>query len=652
MKKRIISLMLVIVMMAMALVSCGFSYENDDLSGYASFDKDAFLAELLALEIEEGSFSGDEDTRNAKVLDNIYSTLATLVDADEKITAGAIGERDLLYYCYYATAVFGEGDAAKTVVLFASKMNESSPTKLQLGTTGAEGVNKAIQDAVKNISDIADYVYTTDSNAASVLAYGDKVYVSFDYQYTATEDDGTEVVKKGSVAYQEMTLTENTSKFIDAFIGKNVGAKLDEFKTDDEARAAEVTYTNATVHWVVKGGEAISFKDTTYTDTKTEKDTDGESRDLKDKELTYYVYPVYVQKVPTMTAENLFDAIGSSISSVELDCFTKEEYKYTDAEGKEQTYKDLITKLAELYKTVENEEKAVADAEKAQTEKQTAYDKAKKALDDAGENATDAQKNAESSAKTALDKANETLDKEKGELKAAEEAVDAQVAIIFGLAEGMADTVVNDYKAYVYDKLEASYDNENKMSLAKVIWEKLQAKATVTALPEDMVNKAYNRLIENYEYSFNEEMYDSNNKTSNYAQYNGSFESYLIATTKADDYAGALAEVRADAEEYVKPILQLYTAVRAIGEDIIVTDAEFNAYKKDNETLVYYAEYYGYGENSLRYAYQFDCLMNYLLETEEVEEGATDKDGADFKYKRVDFTFKSDESAEDADDDQ
>ena len=643
MKKRIISLMLVIVMAALALVSCGFSYENDDLSGYASFDKDTFLAELLELEIEEGDFSGDEETRASKVLDSVYSTLSALVDTDAKITEGAVGSRDLLYYCYYATAVFGEGDAAKTVVVFASKMNGSSPTKLQLGTTGAEGVDKAIGDAIADIADIKDYVYKTDSSAERVLAYGDKVYVSYNYQYTATEDDGTEVVKKGSVAYAELTLTENTSKLIDQFIGKKVGAKLDEFKTDDESRADEVTYTNATVHWVVEGGTPIVFTDTTYTATKSEKDTDGESRDLKDKELTYYVYPVYSLKVPEITAKNIFDALAKNVNAVELESFENEEDKYTDKDGKEYTYKELLDKLSDLYKTVADEEKAVEDAEKAVEEKQKAYDKAKKALDDAGDAATEAQKTAEKNAKTALDKANETLTKEEGELKAAKEAVDAQVDVIFGLKEGMADAIVADYKAYTYERLEAAYDNENKMALAAVIWEKLQAKATVTKLPEDMVKKAYDRLLENYEYSFNEEDYDSSSKTSNYAQYNGSFESFLIATTKADNYEGALAEVRKDAEEYVKPILQLYTAVRAIGEDVVVTDAEFDAYKKDNSTYDYYVEYYG--EHSMRYAYQFDCLMNYLLETEKVEEG--EKHGKDFKYKRVDFTFKTEE-AEDA----
>ena len=644
MKKRIISTVLVIVMLALSLVSCGFSYENSDLSGYASFDKDAFLAELLTLEIEEGGFTGDENVRTQKVIDNIYSTLTGLVDEDAKITEGALGARDILYYCYYATAVFGEGDAAQTVVVFASKMKEASPTKLQLGTYGAEGVNKKIEDAVKDLDDIKDYVYKTNTDKDYTLAYGDKIYLTYNYSYSVTEDDGAETVQKGSLAYGELTLTENTSELIDALVGKKLGDKLDDIVTTDEERSDEVTYTDVTVHWVVEEGKALTFTDTTYTATKSEKDTNGTSRDLKDKELTYYVYPVYSHEVPEITALNIIEAVGSSIDTVDLECFSNEDYKYTDGEGKEYTFEELIDELAALYDKVAEAEKAVTSAEKAVTEKQTAYDKAKAALDKAGDGATDAQKKAENDAKTALNTAKTTLETAEGKLADAEKAAADWVDIILALSDDMDDIIVADYKDYVYENLEKSYDNENKLSLAKEIFAILEEKVTVTALPEDMVKKAYDRLLENYEYSFNEEMYDSDSKTSNYAHYNGSFESYLIGTTGADDYAGALADVREDAEKYVTPILKLYVAVRAIGEDVLVTDAEFNEYKNDNATYDYYVEYYG--EHSMRYAYQFDCLMDYLLETEEVEDGEAE-DGNGFKYVRVKFTFKSDE-AEDA----
>ena len=641
MKKRIISTVLVIVMLALSLVSCGFSYENSDLSGYASFDKDEFLAELLTLKIEEGGFTGDENVRAQKVLDTIYSTLTGLVDADAKITEGALGARDILYYCYYATAVFGEGDAAETVVVFASKMNASSPTKLQLGTYGAEGVNKKIEDAAKALDDVKDYVYKTNTDKEYTLKYGDKIYVTYNYSYSATEDDGAETVQKGSLAYGELTLTENTSELIDALVGKKLGDTIDDIVTTDEERSDEVTYTDVTVHWVVESGTALTFTDTTYTSTKSEKDTKGTSRDLKDKELTYYVYPVYSLEVPELTALNIIDAVGSSINTVDLDCFSNEDYKYTDGEGKEYTFEELINELATLYGDVATAEKSVTSAEKAVTEKQTAYDKAKAALDKAGESATDAQKKSESDAKKALETAQATLETEQGKLDDAEEAVDAKLDVIFGLSEDMSDVIVADYKDYVYENLEKAYDNENKLALAKEIWAILEEKVTVSSLPEDMVKKAYDRLLENYEYSFNEEMYDSEKSVSNYSQYNGSFESYLIATTGAEDYAGALADVREDAEKYVTPILKLYAAVRAIGEDVIVTDAEFNEYKNGNATYDYYVEYYG--EHSMRYAYQFDCLMDYLLETEEVEEGG-EEHGNGFKYVRVDFTFKSDEA--------
>ena len=53
MKKRIISLILVIVMASLTLISCGYSYAKDDMSQYASFETiDAFKAALKELNMK------------------------------------------------------------------------------------------------------------------------------------------------------------------------------------------------------------------------------------------------------------------------------------------------------------------------------------------------------------------------------------------------------------------------------------------------------------------------------------------------------------------------------------------------------------------------------------------------------------------------
>jgi Fe-S-cluster formation regulator IscX/YfhJ len=101
MKKRIISLILVAVMAVLALSGCAYSYTSDDMSQYADFDKDAFVAALKTLVIEDADFGTDEEKRQEKVLDAIFTTLSGQANADEKMTTGTPNKYSLFYYCYY-----------------------------------------------------------------------------------------------------------------------------------------------------------------------------------------------------------------------------------------------------------------------------------------------------------------------------------------------------------------------------------------------------------------------------------------------------------------------------------------------------------------------------------------------------------------------
>jgi len=70
MKKRIISLILVVVTLALSLVGCAYSYASDDLNKYAKFDAKAFAEALLAIDVEDGDFTADNETRIKKVEGN------------------------------------------------------------------------------------------------------------------------------------------------------------------------------------------------------------------------------------------------------------------------------------------------------------------------------------------------------------------------------------------------------------------------------------------------------------------------------------------------------------------------------------------------------------------------------------------------------
>ena len=103
MKKRIISLALVIVMLLSLLCSCTFDYAKRDLTKYATFNATEFAAALQNLVIADGDFGHNLTERNKKVLDTIFAALASDAGTDTKSYDVAVGEYDVLYYGYYVT---------------------------------------------------------------------------------------------------------------------------------------------------------------------------------------------------------------------------------------------------------------------------------------------------------------------------------------------------------------------------------------------------------------------------------------------------------------------------------------------------------------------------------------------------------------------
>ena len=136
MKNRIIALILVVVMSVLALASCGsYNFATEDLSSYATWadgkDLAAFLAALKKLEIEDDTFTTDEDIRNAIVKSGIYDKILTKIIANTKeadrvtdFEKNPLGAGDVLYFVYYATLPDADGNP---IVLFRS---EFDPTKV------------------------------------------------------------------------------------------------------------------------------------------------------------------------------------------------------------------------------------------------------------------------------------------------------------------------------------------------------------------------------------------------------------------------------------------------------------------------------------------------------------------------------------------
>lgn len=678
MKKRIISLILVLAMSVIALASCGYSFAKSDLSSYATFtdaDKADLLKKLESIIIKDGDFTTDPAKRENKVMDTIYSAFANAAKDDEKKTTGVPGARDLIYYCYYVTGDFKvseDSEETVTAILFASTMKQSSAVSFQLGASdiSEDAVKSAIAAAIGSF-DFTDKAYTSIVSGKTVE--GQIAYVTYTTSYTPegqTTPKNTVYTNQPIVIGKPVKGEEEPADFASFLSGQSIATKLDKKPVFTEGDL-EVTYSNITINWVSKGDEVINFNDVTYTETKKVTDTTGTSRDLKNVNLTYHIYPVSYQSVAEFSAQNLFDVIlGKDVTAEVIYgvLFGREytgldekkdadkiaervellkDYKTADGEDLEM----VITKIATLYKEMDEAETSLEKAKEALTKAKDAEETAKKKVEDAGEEATEAEKNA-------LTKATENREKaEAAEADAQKLADEKKQAKEDKLAELFAISVDNKsfparveagYKTITYTYLEEQYNEEIRMNLAKEVYFFLTEAIEVTGTPEKAVEETYDQLIQNYKHTFYNET-NSETKKTYYSENNGSFKKFLVSKVTKDiktvkTYKEALAAVKEKAAEYVEPIVRIYVASKAY--DVLATDKEYKAYKNDPENNYSYNEY-SYGKNSVLYAYQFDKLMNFFLEFEEEKAETADENGYfanTYKYAKIGYEFGEPES--------
>ena len=689
MKKRIISLILVVVMLALSLVGCGYSFAKDDLSAHATFSdakKAAFEEALKNLLIEDGDFTTDSAKRAKLVMETVYKSFASSVKAEDAKTEGVPGAHDLLKYCYYVTAeIDGE-----THIFSTSTMNTNSAVQLQFGIDYSDANASAAVVAALAGFDFTKKNYTSVlSGTAEPL---DVAFVSYSYSYTVTDDAGVKTEKTGTVTYDRMVIAaapaenQKPATLASYLAKKAIGSSLSEVTIAD-AEKGDVKYSNIKIHWVAKGDEATSFKDVTYTKENKAKDSFGKEYDLNNVELTYHIYPVSYTPVKEYTPANVLEIIGSGITANTLYAYilgTKyvgldeknEDDKalleeranllkdYKTADGK--TLETVATELAKLYDAINNTSsgtlKAYDDAKKAQ-----------KSADDAlnGTNGAIAKLEAEKAKETpdaekikeyedAVTKATTALETANTNLQKAEKSHNDKVAEKDTLLKALLEIKVNDetveakiergYRIAAYETLQnydidkqiLGYNYEIKMNLAKEIYYYLVTNpdtcVDVNSVPKEAVEKTYKQLIDNYKHDFYEEATEEDSKVSNYKKYDGSFKKYLISVMKKEHptvktYKDALKAVREDAAEYVKPLVAIYYAADVYG--LTVTDKEIKEYKETDEYLTAST----YGKNTAIHGYQFDKLMDYFLEYEEKETKDGEYTMVTFEYKKVAYKF-------------
>ena len=565
MKKRIISLILVVVMSVLALASCAYSYIGDDMTSYATFDKAAFLAALAEFEVEDGDFTENAETRSQKVIDTIMASLAKKAGTDDKKTEGTVDTYDLIYYCYYVTI----GEGAEEQIFYTDKMKESAASSTQLGLSDYS------TDFAKKLAEaFAGFEFTAESAYKQVtdgkIKDGDKVFITYTKTYDKVDAEGaTATVTENAKLHREViNVAENEFhkalvEYFDAESNKaSVGKKISEIKVDT------TTYTNITVNWVEQG-EAKTFTDKTYTTEKTEAPTyytgtTATKKDLKDVELTYHVYAVSYVEVADITVESIVnDIYGKSITLANIatiilgDAYTEhehedgeednsvhkllEETKFT-VEGEEITLEDFVKKLTSAQTKVADTKEAnkaakakydkavtaLEEAKKTAAEKQADLDTAKanlaeenteanqtevtnaeKALEEANKKVKSAEDDVEETKKAYLGaEATEDTKAEVGTEKEYNDAVakrDALVTELVATVEGGADAIVNGYKNnVVYKDLESKYNSDIATKVAKYVYEQIIANVKVNSYPKKAVKAAYEYLIDSYEYCFYE----------------------------------------------------------------------------------------------------------------------------------------------------
>ena len=618
MKKRIISALLVIVMSVMALASCApaFNFVEDSKS-YVTFNYDKLMEELDKIEIEDGDFTTNEDTRKEKVEEDIFSAIATAViknalDSDKKDT-GKIGSKDVVYYCYYATDEAGN-------LFYFSNMKEASITAsstkadhvIELGSYDKDDeLKSAIAEALlggdgfdfgaegQNGYDMllsSDYENLADRR----VELGDTIVISYKREYKYTDDEGSERKAEEICTFQlvEGISTESDDVLV-KFIAEglktdadnkadddttndtpvftvNVGSQVTkkegnttvkEFKIKNADETIEYTYSNVKIEFAVDSfGTPLVVEYAVADDKDNEVNPDSLRADntsgkvnLKGKKLTYYVFPVYYLSIPeTVNAADILQhVVAKNVTATYFDVF-KDDYKNGD-----KTVSDLVDAILDIFNEEYESGSDLANLKKAVTD-------AEKVVKDAGDKALQEDKDKVTAA---------TNEYKLAQRVAIRAAVDALAAAKLG-DKTLADEIVTEHKKDTYDKLKEEYETYITEEIEKKVYDLIFENDEICKIndgityPEKLLKEFKEHLYESYEYEFYNGSYttSSTNKESNYKHYKGDLQAYLYVATGAEEKYGKTVSdkkiaienaITDEAKEAIDPLLKLY-AVAAV----------------------------------------------------------------------------------------
>lgn len=543
MKKKLTCILLA-VSVVLAFAGCGgggnYEYTEEDLSDYASFNKAAFEAGLSSLEIEDGDFTADESVRQQKLRDKLLTALAgKLDDADAKIKlySGAVGERDIVYYCYYCTAELD----GETKYFFTSDVLPKNATKLQLGLSSNTEMAAAMERFfLGKTLDGAVCAAKTDGIAEA----GKQAFISYTVEY---EKDGNSVTERH--LYEPIILGEG-SFIAEALVGKTVG-KAQE-KITELCGESEKVYTKAVVNLVLEG-EGYTHTDVTYTTSKNVKDSTDKMYNLDGVELTYHVYPLYRVEIPEINSKNLLGILAEEIEDAELTCLL-----------------DHAPQLDGLIDAAMARRSALTELNKAQAAHESAterYAEAKRAYEN-GEDGVweETLERLKSSAERT-----ESVLSEKKVIYSACDKKAAEKLDAFLELDG-AEKVAEEFSKVLYGRMLEQYSAEIRENLAEAIYELIIGNVTVRSVPDEAAEAVYGNIIAEYKYNYENGKYTSAGETNK--EHYGSFEEYLVKVTAAADYEAAEELLRKDAQRGAERYTAIYCVAEAYGVEITSGDVQ------------------------------------------------------------------------------
>ena len=609
---------------------------------------------------------------------------------------------------YYPVVTIGEKNSskefAKQLVGKQVGVDLGSFTVTETETVGT-GDNQVTNEVEYTYTDVKVESIVKDNSTQTVKA-GDIVNVTYTYTFDASAwynkdtgeyDFGSEISKLGkvdkdgkySITYTNTFVTtkedvkNSEGKVDDAnktfegqLVGKGIGTTSSISLKDQtlDGKTVDINYTGVKVNWIVNSDmNSIDVKYTPYAQEELKEgekeptltNTIGQAVEVRNKELTYHIFPVYYLDVVELTAEMVVRDFYTTITATEAHDEAEEEgeheegeehahknifsildgnYKYTvtDENGKETvtTLKTLVEELTTLYSTLSSKKSTLSSKLSSLTTAQQNLAKDKgdvtattdKLVNDKDKAYTDYK-----SAKKEVDDAQKAVDDKIEEILACK---DGETSVKEGLVEG--------YKNYTAYNLEQEYKSELDKNVVKAIISYLKANIKFTGeLPKKAVDEAYDSIMNAYKYDFYEGKYNST--TTNYKQYKGNFDEYLKAVTKTSNVKSAKAAMRTAAEESVKEVIIIYVLTAAVEErwsnaEILLTKEEIKNIKKNIEAQeVAYKNYeslyeqigYKYSDvvpsySDAYHSSQFDKAINFLIKR--------DKDnGNEVVYKNIKY---------------